>query len=86
MNTKTNNTVVTLLTATIETVRWIDGVTKQISSNCGVKLKRATIARAVLSGLCAAKASFASCRSEFEIQDRVRDMARIAAATATEGK
>ena len=66
------NTPITLLYVSPATAAWMKGETKKINERHGCNVGLATIARAVLNGLCEARLDFGSCRGELDINDLVR--------------
>jgi hypothetical protein len=62
---------VTLLTCPVSTLKYVDAVSKELG------LSRVSFSRAVLNGLCAAKANFAGVRNADELGDAVRKLATV---------
>jgi hypothetical protein len=77
------NTPVTLLYVSPSTATWMKGEAKKINERHGGNVGLATIARAVLNGLCESRLDLGSCRGELDINDMVR---KLVSATGAEVK
>ncbi len=81
---KRNTVPATLARLEPNGLKWLTNERKKILANGGNSIGVSTALRAIVSGLSEAKVDFSSCRSEFEISDRVRDLMKTATAPATE--
>jgi hypothetical protein len=68
----------TLARLSPESLRWLNNEKKKIIGNGASSMGLSTALRAIVNGLSEARLNLGSCRSEFEISDRIRDLVRAA--------
>lgn len=69
--TKQRTVPATLARLTPGGIRWLDSEQKRVIAECGMRLGRTTLLRAITDGLARARFSLAGVRAECEIADRI---------------